>query len=255
MKRGMLQTDLHRPPLGAVGLIGRSFRLVAGQFGFLFPLAFVPALALSALTYVVVDAGAIGDPVAADATPLGAGGIVVLIVNVIASLVVTGVMCLAALDAVLGKRHTVGEYLRQTLRHLGPIVGLGLLVSIATGFGVVLLVIPGLYVMARYLPWTPAVVFENAGWAGLSRGQDLTEGYRWPLAGAVALMGVAVVAILLAAGPLLVAMGAGLAGVLVEGAFTALYYALIAVFTALVYLRLREIKDGMSAADIAATID
>lgn len=247
--------DPQRPALEAIGLIGRSFRLLAARFGFLFPLAFVPALALSALTYGLVGAGLIADPMAADANPLGAGGIVLLILEAMVGFVISGVMCLAALDAALGKRHTVGAYLHQTLRHLGPIVGLGLLVSIATGFGLVLLVIPGLYVVARYLPWTVAVVFENAGWSGLGRGQDLTEGHRWPLVGAVALMGAVVVAILIAAAPLLGAVGAGLSGVLVEGAFTALTYALIAVFTALVYIRLREIKDGASAGDIAATID
>lgn len=241
------------PPLGAFALIGRSVRLLGAQFGFLFPLAFAPALALSALTYAFAGPVMSGDPMAPPTLSMAEG--VVLFVDVMASFVITGVMCLAALDAVLGKRHTVSEYLRQTLRHIAPIVGLGLLVSIATGLGALLLIVPGLYVMARYLPWTPAVVFENAGWSGLARGQSLSEGYRWPLVGAVLLMGVIVTIILLAVGPVMVAVGEGLAGVLVEGAFTAFYYALIAVFTALVYIRLREIKDGMSAADIAATID
>jgi hypothetical protein len=240
------------PALGVFALIARSIRLLGAQFGFLFPLAFVPALALSALTYAFADPAPL-DPAAAPRLSVAEG--VVLFVDVMASFVITGVMCLAALDAVLGKRHTVSEYLRQTLRHIAPIVGLGLLVSIATGIGALLLILPGFYVVARYLPWTPAVVFENAGWSGLGRGQSLTEGYRWPLVGAVLLMGVIVTIILLAAGPAIVAVGEGLAGVLVEGAFTAFYYALIAVFTALVYIRLREIKDGMSAADIAATID
>jgi len=250
-----IDPNLRLPPLGVVGLIGRSFRLLAGQFGFLFPLAFVPAVALSALSYLFAGFGAAEDPAAADPLSLGFAGAAVLFLDVLVSFVITGVMCLAALDAVLGKRHTVSEYLQQTLRHLGPIVGLGLLVAIATGFGVVLLIVPGLYVMARYLPWTPAVVFENAGWSGLGRGQELTEGYRWPLVGAVALMAVIVTAILLVVGPLLFAVGDGLVAVLLEGAFTAVYYALIAVFTALAYIRLREIKDGMSPADISATID
>lgn len=241
------------PPLGVLGLIGSSLRLLAAQFAFLFPLAFVPALALSALTYAFAGPAMTSDPAAPMALSVAEG--VVLFVDVMVSFVITGVMCLAALDAVLGKRHTVAEYLRQTLRHIGPIVGLGLLVAIATGAGVLLLLLPGLYVVARYLPWTPAVVFENAGWSGLGRGQSLTEEYRWPLVVAVALMGLIVTAILLIAGPLMVAAGGGVAGVLIEGAFTALYYALIAVFTALVYIRLRAIKDGLGATEIAATID
>lgn len=250
----MAHLDPHRPPLGAMGLIGGSFRLLARRFGFLFPLAFVPAMALSLLTYALVGPDATADP--AVALDVGLGAVVALVIQILVGFAITGVMCLAALDAVLGKRHTVGEYVGQTLRHIWPIVGLGLLVSVATGFGFVLLILPGLYVAARYLPWTAAVVFENAGWSGLGRGQELTEGYRWPLVGAVTLMGLVVIAILLALGPALVALGeAGLVGALVEGVLTAVYYALIAVFTALVYIRLREIKDGLSPADIAATID
>jgi hypothetical protein len=243
----------HGESLGVLRLIGRSFRLLAAQFGFLFPLAFAPSLALSAIAYALggdpTEVGPEGLPV------LGWGALLALFFNVLIGFVVTGVMCLAALDAALGKRHTIGEYLSQTLRHIGPIVVLGLLLSVATGFGMVLALLPGLYVVARWLPWAPAIVFENAGWSGLGRAQELTEGYRWPLVGAATLIGLAVLAVLLLAGPLLgAAFAMGPIGVAVEAAFAGLYYALIAVFTALVYVRLREIKEGVAATEIAETI-
>ncbi len=44
-------------------------------------------------------------------------------------------------------------------------------------------------------------------------------------------------------------------GVLLEGLVSGFYYALIAVFTAVVYVRLREIKEGLGAAELAQTID
>jgi hypothetical protein len=245
-------------PLGVLDLVGRTLRLFVRSAGFLLPLAFAPALALAAVAWAVGGAPtppAPGDPAGPPA--LGAAGLAAVVLDVVVGFVITGIMCLAALDAALGKRHTVRDYLAQTLRRLGPIVVLGILLSVATALGAVLFIVPGLYVAARWLPWAPAIVFEDLGWAGLGRAQALTEGYRWPLVGASVLMGFAMVALTLLLAPLLFASAAAGAafGILAEAAISAVYYGLIAVFTALAYLRLRALKEGMDAAAVAATID
>jgi hypothetical protein len=234
-------------PLGIGALIASSFRMLARHFGFLFPIAFVPALGLAALGAGIAppDTAAMPD----------AGDLFLLLASAVLSFLVTGIMCLAALDALLGKRHAIGEYLGQALRHLAPIAGLGLAVSLAAGVGFAALFVPGLYVLARYLPLVPAIVFENAGWSGLGRAQDLTEGYRWPIAGAILAMGAIGIGLLVVLGPVLMAAGQSLVlAVLLEAVFSGLYYALAAIFTALVYLRLREIREGTTADDIAAGI-
>jgi hypothetical protein len=248
------------PPLGVLRLIGDTLRLLGAHFFFLFPIAFVPSLAL-----VVVDlAAGTGEPIAIDpetgAPPPDLNPVPYLIsflLNVVVASVISGVMCLAALDAVIGKRHTVGEYLRQTLRHLGPIVVLGTILYVLAGIGLVLFILPGLYVLARYWPWIATIVFEDAGWSGFSRAQELTEGYRLPLIGAIALFALLGAVILFFLMPF-AALGAEAGAVLhipIAAAVSAIFYALIAVFIAMVYARLREIKEGMSPADIAATIE
>lgn len=244
-------------PLGVTRLVIGSVGLLLRHVAFLFPIAFLPALGLTLLTYGLLGWPAEGvDPAAAAATPGVLVELVVLALNIVVGFVVTGVMCLAGLDAALGKRHTLGDYLQQTLRHGGPVVVLGTLLSIATAFGIVLAVIPGLYIAARWLPWAPAILFENLGWGGMGRAQQLTEGRRWPLAAAVAAMGVVVVALLLASSPLFVLVaGSPLVAGLLEAALTAIYYGLVACFTALAYLRLRELAEGVDAAEVAATID
>jgi hypothetical protein len=243
-----------RGPLGAFGLIARTVRLLAASFGFLFPIAFVPALALSLVSYLtgVSEAGA--DPMA---TGLSAALVLSLTLDLLVGFVVTGVMCLAAIDAVIGKRHTIGEYVGQTLRHLGPIIFLGVLLYVLAGIGLALFVIPGLYILARFLPWVAAIVFEDAGWSGLTRAQELTEGYRWPLVGTLLLFMVAGISVAFLMAPViaLATQAGGLVLAIVEAAATALYYALIAVFTALVYARLRELREGMSVEAIAASIE
>lgn len=240
------------PPLGAGALVSRSFGLLFRHFGVLFPLALAPGLALAALNQALLP---VAPPDAAPAGLTAVGGLGAL-VNVLVGFVWAGVMCLAALDALLGKRHTLGQYLGQTLRHAAPVVALGVLLSLAVGLGLVLLIVPGLYLFARFLPLTPAVVFENAGWSGLGRAQGLTEGHRWPLVGASLLLGLALLVPAVVLSPIFLAPSTPwLAALLAEGVFSGLYVALIAVFTALVYLRLREIKEGASQAEIAAAID
>lgn len=240
-----------RPPLGAWSLVLRSLQLLVRHFGFLFPLAFVPALVVAGLTALLGFGGGPAEP-----ARFNLAFVFLLTVDILVSFLITGVLCLAALDALLDKRHTLGEYLSQTLRHLAPIVGLGLLVSLAAGFGAVLLFLPGLYLFARYLPWTAAVVFENAGWSGLGRAQALTAGYRWPIVGALLMLGLVLIGAFLALIPLLgLVAGSGPLAVLVEAAVSGVTYALIAIFTALVYLRLREVQEGASLDAIAASID
>ncbi|MBA3325930.1 MAG: hypothetical protein H0T41_11935 [Rhodobacteraceae bacterium] len=237
-------------PLGAVALVLRSFRLLSRHFGSLFPLAFVPALAISALGRALDPAPRAPEiPVASLETALALG------FGVIVGFAVAGVLCLAALDALLSKRHTIGEYLRQTMRNIGPILVLGTLVTIAGLLGTLFLLVPGFYIFARFLPWTPAVVFENAGWSGLGRAQALTEGYRWPLVGATLLLGLAGVAIGAALAPLFVyAKDSAVLVLLLESLFQAFVWALSAILIAQVYLRLRALKEDTMIAEIAASI-
>ena len=239
--------------LGVLTLVGRSFRLVYEGFGFLFPLGFLPSLAISLLTYAAMGGPSEPMPVDFALSPAFLGA---LAVNIVGGVLVSGVMCLAALDVALGKRHGLSEYLGQALRHLAPLILLGFLVSLAIGLGATLFLIPGLYLAARFLPWTQAALFENAGWGALGRAQELTEGHRWPLVLAIVVMGLATLAILLVLGPIMaMAMDSLILASLVEAAFTALAYALISAFSGLAYLRLREIKEGVTATDVAGMID
>lgn len=242
-------------PLGIGRLVAGSVGLFLRNFGFLFPLAFVPALGLTLAAYALI-----GGPAPEAAAVVGSGGaaagVFVLALNVVVGFLVTGTMCLAGLDAALGKRHGLGEYLAQTIRHAAPLVVLGTLLSLATAVGALLLVLPGFYIAARWLPWAPAMLFENLGWAGMGRAQELTEGRRWPLALALATLGLVVVLLLLAVGPVVLAAETSvLVAAPLEAALTAIYYGLVACFTALAYLRLRELREGVDADAVAATID
>jgi hypothetical protein len=179
------------------------------------------------------------------------------LVDLLLGTFVAGVLCLVALDAAFGRRHELGDYLRQAARHFVPLLVFGLLLSIAMAIGLVFLVLPGLYVAARYLPYVPTTVFEDRGWEGTGRAEDLSRGYRWPLVGALLGFAVIIVAVILVIG---LVFGPGVAGlgtvpsVLLAAVLTAAGYVVFATFSATVYLRLRALREGLSPADIAATI-
>lgn len=255
-----------KPPLGIGAIIQRTFALLFANFSTIFPMAFIPSLALAALNLAVtslspppvpVEAGAdaAADIAAAMPEMPGVGAVFLGVAGMVLSFFIVGFLCLVALDVVIGRRHTVAEYARQAGRHLLPVAGLGILVAIMTGIGIVFLIVPSLYVAARFLPWVEAVVFENRGWHGLGRAQDLTEGYRWPLVGAILAMGGVLLVMMMLMGATLGAVESSFVlALLVDAVFSAIYYALLAIFTALVYTRLCEIKEGRTAAEIAASI-
>jgi hypothetical protein len=239
------------PPLGVTNIIARTFRLLVAHFGMLFPLAFVPTLVIVGLGWATLpDAAATAD---AGLPVWTVADVVFQIIAVLASLLITGLVSLAALDAVLGKRHTLGEYTSQTLRHLLPILVLGTLLAVASGVAFIFLIVPGIYVLARFLPWIQAVLFENAGWSGLGRAQALTEGYRWPLVGATLVIGAVYLGLVLLIAPLAAAPGP--VAMLLNAAISSISYVVTAIFIALVYVRLREIREGLSIEEIAALID
>lgn len=235
-------------PIGIGRLISDTVRLSFAALRPLFLIAFLPAL-LSAGVAGLAGPGTAEGPTGAD---LWAG-----LIDLVLGTLVTGVLCLGTLDLQLGRRHGFEQYLRQAARHFLPLLVFGLVLSIAIAIGMVFLIVPGLYVAGRYLPYVVTTVFEDRGWQGTNRAEELTEGYRWPLAWTLVLFGVLMLAFFMAVGIPLSVAAAGLGvvpAVLVGAALTAFAYVVFAAFSAVVYLRLRELREGADAAQVAGEI-
>lgn len=245
-----------KPPLGIFGLIADTIRLCRRGFGVMLLPALVPALISTALIWATSpDMTEFAANPEAAATITGA----VLwssLIDLVVSTLATGVLCLLAIDVAVGRRHGIGDYLRQAGRQFLPLLVITLVLSIAIGIGAVLFILPGLYVMARYFPYVAATVFENRGWQGIGRAEALTRGYRWPLVGTVVLFGMLTLAVVLfVVAPLGTLIGdVGALGMLLGSVLTAISYIVFASFAVTVYLRLRLLQEGATAADIAAAI-
>ncbi len=246
-------------PLGVTDLIGASLELFFRKFFVFFLIAAVPTTALT-LVSTLLQSDVINSPLVAG--PLGGVSVeyvVSVLLSGVAALIVSGVITLAAYDLQQGKPLAIGRYLGRTVEVLLPLIGLGVVLMIVSMMGYLLLILPGLYLSARFWVMAPVVLLEDCGWGALTRASQLSKDYRWPIVGAILLIFLLLFVVSLVVG-LMVGLFGGIAAaiagvnlifvVLLQSASSAVTYGLLAVFTAVLYARLREIKEGMSVADI-----
>lgn len=178
-----------------------------------------------------------------------------------------GSFTLLAYDAKLAKSSRIGTYVSAATRNLLPIAILSIVWFILVYIGLAFFIVPGLWLIAVFSVLVPAIVVERAGFGAMGRSASLTKGYRWPIVGlwlVFIIISVIVFGIIGAiaggvgialAGPDAVAGGFGTVGTLVflliTSVLSALMYGLLSIPGALVYARLREIKEGISVDSMA----
>jgi len=101
-------------------------------------------------------------------------------VGVLASLFLWSAMLLRQVGVVTQKPTRLGEELLAALRRMPALVVLAILGTLAVAVGLVLLVIPGLYLTTALIPAWPAVVLERRGpLAAMRYSLQLTLGHWW----------------------------------------------------------------------------
>ncbi len=91
-------------------------------------------------------------------------------------------------DAYLGRPVDPGRSLRFGFEHLGSVIWLSLLAGFGIALGLLLLVIPGLYLAVAWAIAVPVMLSENLrGRKALGRSRALVSGRFWPCAGVLLL--------------------------------------------------------------------
>jgi hypothetical protein len=198
--------------------------------------------------------GAFG-PGAVPVDQLGAADVVSAILQLFLGALFVAVIALLVVDDAEGRRAGAASYLQRALPSALPVAVLSIVIGLAVGFGLVLLILPGLWAFAALSVAIPAAAAEGAGLGGLRRSVDLTRGYRWPIVGFGLVFFAIVLALSLALGlvvlaPLGLMIGAGDPGpigslvlTLVTAGIGALYSGLGALPAPVLYLRLRALKE------------
>ena len=178
--------------------------------------------------------------------------------------ILQGMIVKAAVNGFAGRSTSFGDAFGVGLRQFLPLVGLAIVAGIATAFGYLLLIVPGVLLSIIWSVAAPAVVVEKRGiFESLQRSRDLTRGYRgqvfgllviyvvfsWIIAIAITGIGVAtggtvadgsaIMIVNLITGPLVNV----LSGVVASAGVASLYY------------ELRTAKEGASGDDLASVFD
>ncbi len=142
---------------------------------------------------------------------------------------------------------SVGEILGSVTGRLFWIIVLQIVVSILVGIGLIFFIIPGVILALMWSVSMPSLVVENKGvFDSMSRSSDLTKDNRMRILGVVLVVIAIYIAILIIGGLLTAAVPVvGIIALVVVGV---LAYPYVAIISAVLYYRLRELKEGVAVA-------
>lgn len=167
------------PGPGAAELWDRAIVLARRHYPLLLTLSAVGVLLASPAHLVPL---LVGDPTEPDATMSWPWMLYQLVV---ASLVYAATVAYVV-DLCDGRPATPAEAFRRTMRHAPAVIGTALVSTLATLAGLVLLVLPGMWVAARLFAATTAVVVEGQGVVGATRRSwRLSRGHTGMLLGTI----------------------------------------------------------------------
>jgi len=161
-----------------------------------------------------------------------------------------------ALEELRGRHFTIGEALSKGFRRFWPVLGVAIVSGLIVMVGSVLLLVPGLIALCMLYVAIPACVVEEWGVTqSLTRSAELTKGYRWPIFGLILLVivGAAIVGAVLEA--IVQAVAGDIVGSLFDAALQVYFTALASAVVAIIYYRLRVIKEGIDIERIAHVFD
>ncbi len=265
-------------PLGAGSIFGECFSIFFRNFPAIYLLG-IPPLVLGLLLPALLLGFGIGLS-DLESREIGVGliipGVLMAFLVFASYAVMTTLPVQLAYDAKLGQKMRVGRYYRTALVTVTPVLilslGVFLVLAAATfllGFVTMalpffnLLIIPVqiflvLWILAMFSLMAPAVVIERVGLRGLARSAELTRGYRWAVLGTLVLTGICSVIVNGVIGFLAGFVGGLISDLVANILIATIYPASLATFgivVALIYARLREIKEGVSVDQIAAVFE
>jgi ABC-type multidrug transport system fused ATPase/permease subunit len=154
----------------------RIFEIYKDQFTLLIPAAlvvFVPVAIVSGIIY------------AGGVTIFGA--LLVAAIATIATYWFQGMVVEAARDILDGRRdHTIGSLVSSVTPVLGALIVAGILAGIGIGIGLLLIIVPGLFLLTIWAVIAPVIVIERKGALdSFGRSRELVRGSGWQVFGVI----------------------------------------------------------------------
>jgi hypothetical protein len=270
--------EAYRQPLGVGGIVGDAIGIYFQRFGLMFALSVVPALIALVLTELVPTVSE--EQAAADPASAGWPFLVAWIIQFFAASLVNSLIVLAAFDTKIGRPGRLGVYVQWALANLFTVIVLSIAVVvvmvvpavlvgaplglIAAAIGLtgtsfiaiiaILGVLSALYLWSALSPVVPAIVIEGIGFRALGRAWRLTAGYRWPVVGAIIVLFITAAVVGLIGGligRLAASIETTLLPDLISLVMGAISSGILAVGIAMIYARLRGLKEGLDVESLA----
>jgi hypothetical protein len=205
----------------------------------------VPSLALALAEH------GIGSPIRgplADATPLG------WLFSLLIGALLQAAVIHGTISDLNGRPASVGDCLNTAVRHVLPLIGIGIATTVATVLGLLVFILPGILLGVAMCVSAPVRVVEGLGvFASMSRSADLTKGHR----GAILLLFVAYVVLSIPLQLIVVPLSMiPVAGPYIIQPLVQAAAALIgAAGVASIYFELRTAKEGVGIEALAAAFE
>jgi hypothetical protein len=241
--------------LGAGGLVWATFRRYLRNFPRLFSIAYVPVTLVNLLFWALIARYVSPMPMnpATESTAIFNIDFFLLITaSVLLAVLVQAFVLLAAADVLQKKPFQFGAYVNSLLAVIAPLLGVAIVVYLGIFIGLLLFIVPGVWLTARWSVYFPALVIDREGIHAMTRSADLTKDYRWPIIGAGILIWLVLMALCI--GGDLIVLGAvrfdatelapfGVAGMVMDTLYSTIGYGVMAVFQLLLFSRLVVLKE------------
>ena len=160
----------------AGAVIGKAWDMYKAHWRHLVPIAFVVYVLISLLILLLGTLGWLG-------------ALLGFVASIAGIFWLQGALVLAVDDVRDGRADlSLTQTLDRVTPHLGTLVAVGLLAGIAIAIGLVLLIVPGLYLMTIWLLIVPAIMLEDRGVGdSFGRSHELVRGYGWSVFGVIVL--------------------------------------------------------------------
>ncbi|MES0090774.1 hypothetical protein [Mesorhizobium sp. M0030] len=157
----------------------------------------------------------------------------------------------AALIDLRGERPSARDCIRTACALLLPASAASILITFAFWLGLVLIIVPGLLLLARWSVTTPVIVGEGRGvFASMQRSRDLTKGSRWPLLCIWLVVLVPSITVDIWANAFFFSFGLTL-GFLLNALVDTAQGLVVSIAIVVMYVELRQLKEGTSIDDLA----
>jgi hypothetical protein len=210
------------------GVLDEAWRMYKAHARHLLTIAFVIYLAAAVIAALLSLAGGT------------LGAVLGSLVEIVAAFLLQATLVKAVQDVRDGRVDmSIGETVRAATPYLGAVAGASILAGIAITIGLILIIVPGLYLITIWAVIVPVIVLEQSGaLASFGRSQQLVRGHGWHVFGTLVLVYIILLAVNLILGLIFTALpnvlGNGLSSV-ISGTLIAPFLALVVT---LVYYRL-----------------